>query len=77
MLLYRLQLCKAELLKQLKDEGHTCSICSQLGAVCGSQGDCHRQLNQPQEAKASYEESVQHLKACDMNDAEVSAFYWL
>ncbi|DBB18148.1 TPA: hypothetical protein ACH3X3_003122 [Trebouxia sp. C0006] len=67
----RLGLCKAELLKQVESEGHTVSLCSQLGAVCGSQGDCHRQLEQSEQAKGCYEESVQHLKACQSNDAEV------
>ena len=67
----RLQKCKAELLKQVEQEGHTIALCSKLGAVCGSQGDCHRQVNQPQQAKACYEESVHHLRACQSQDAEV------
>lgn len=67
----RLGLCKAELLKQVTREGHTVPLCSQLGAVCGSQGDCHRQMEQSEQAKACYEESVQHLMACQSNDAEV------
>ncbi|KAL0034657.1 hypothetical protein WJX77_001447 [Trebouxia sp. C0004] len=67
----RLGLCKAELLKQVEREGRTVPLCSQLGAVCGSQGDCHRQLEQSEQAKACYEESIGHLKACPSNDAEV------
>lgn len=70
---YRLQKCKAELLRQVEGEGHTIALCSKLGAVCGSQGDCHRQLDQPGQAKACYEESVQHLRACNSQDAEVSS----
>ena len=67
----RLQKCKAELLKQVEQEGHTTALCSKLGAVCGSQGDCHRHLEQPQQAKACYEESVHHLRACKSQDPEV------
>ena len=67
----RLQKCKTELLRQVDAEGHTTALSSQLGAVCGSQGDCHRQLAQPDQAKGCYEESVQHLKACKSQDAEV------
>lgn len=70
-LLHRFGKCKAELLKQVEEEGNTAALCSQLGAVCGSEGDCHRQLNQPGEAKACFEESVQHLQACSSQDAEV------
>lgn len=71
LLCYRLELCKRELLKQVEKDGHTIPLCSQLGAVCGSQGDCQRQMEQPQQAKLCYEESVQHLKACQTKDAEV------
>lgn len=56
----------------MEEEGHTSSLCSQLGAVCGSQGDCHRQLDQPEQAKACYEESVLHLKACQSDGLEVN-----
>ena len=67
----RLCKCKAELLKQVQEEGNTAALCSQLGAVCGSEADCHRQLSQPEKAKACYQESVQHLQACQSQDAEV------
>ncbi|KAL3148158.1 hypothetical protein ABBQ38_014440 [Trebouxia sp. C0009 RCD-2024] len=67
----RLQKCKAELQRQVEQQGHTAALCSKLGAVCGSQGVCHRQLQQPQQAKACYEESMQHLRSCNSQHPEV------
>lgn len=55
----------------MEHQGHTVALCNKLGAVCGSQGDCHRQLQQPEQAKACYEESVQHLRSCNSQHPEV------
>lgn len=65
-------MCKAELLKQVGMIGYTTALSSQLGAVCGSQGDCHRQLGEPEVAQGCYESGVQHLlQASQPQDAEV------
>lgn len=58
-------------MKQVEESGNTAALCSQLGAVCGSEADCHRQLNQPDQARACFKESVQHLQACKSQDPEV------
>ena len=43
----------------------------QLGAVCGSLGDCHRRLGNAEEAASSYRESVVQLQQCAVPSDEV------
>ncbi|KAK9813209.1 hypothetical protein WJX72_010640 [[Myrmecia] bisecta] len=70
--LTRLSLCKEELLKNVAEGGYNTELCCQLGAVCGSQGDCCRYLGQPDAAASCYQESVRHLKESGETNLEVA-----
>lgn len=43
----------------------------QLGAICGSLGDCHRRLGDSEAAVQKYRESVDHLQSCSQPSDEV------
>ena len=43
----------------------------QLGAVCGSLGDCHRRLGDAEKAKQRYQDSVAQLQRCATPNDEV------
>ena len=43
----------------------------QLGAVCGSQGDCHRRLGDQDAASRKYQQSVDLLQTCKRPSDEV------
>ena len=45
----------------------------QLGAICGSLGDCHRRLGNLETALQKYRESVEHLQSCSRPSDEVGA----
>ena len=81
--LHRLSICEQQLRAMLPDAdaangaqpgaaaaGEQLSI--QLGAVCGSLGDCHRRLGNAEEAASSYQESVAQLQRCAVPSDEVS-----
>jgi len=83
--LHRLSICEQQLRAMLPDDagpdtangaqpgasatGEQLSI--QLGAVCGSLGDCHRRLGNAEEAASSYQESVAQLQRCAVPSDEV------
>ncbi len=87
--LHRLSICEQQLRAMLPDDagpdtansaqpgaaaiGEQLSI--QLGAVCGSLGDCHRRLGNAEEAASSYQESVAQLQRCAAPSNEVS-IHW-
>jgi hypothetical protein len=62
--LARLESCREQLLAMVDAQGASSELSSQLGAVCGSQGDCFQRLNDPKAAEAKYQASIQHLEAC-------------
>ena len=83
--LHRLSTCEQQLRAMLPDAGASRDTANgaeagaalgeqlsiQLGAVCGSLGDCHRRLGNADEAASSYRESVVQLQRCAVPSNEV------
>ena len=68
----RLEACKQELLTgDPSAAADSDALQCKLGAVCGCQGDCHRNLGAFGPAADLYAQSADHLRRCDSDNKEV------
>ncbi|CAF2047467.1 hypothetical protein HID58_035387 [Brassica napus] len=68
----RLAMCTEDIRDQLKREGNTPELCSQLGAVLGMLGDCSRAMGDSSSAVNHFEESIEFLMKLPMDDLEIT-----
>lgn len=68
--LTRLQACEAALVEQQREDAGSAALGTQLGAVCGSQGDALQQLKQLDAAAERYQQAIQHLQSNTKPSAE-------
>lgn len=68
----RLLLCVADLREQLEGSDNKPELCSQLGAVLGTLGDCCRAAGDAGSAVKYFEESVQFLSRSKAEDMEIT-----
>lgn len=68
--LTRLQACEAALVEQQHEDVGSAALGTQLGAVCGSQGDALQQLKEPGAAAERYQQAIQHLQSNTKPSAE-------
>ncbi|KAH0469127.1 hypothetical protein IEQ34_002359 [Dendrobium chrysotoxum] len=67
----RLNICAEDIREQLKTQGNTPELCSQLGAVLGMLGDCCRTTGNTGSAVKYYEESADFLSKLPAKDLEL------
>ncbi|PKU66915.1 protein NCA1 [Dendrobium catenatum] len=67
----RLNICAEDIREQLKTQGNTPELCSQLGAVLGMLGDCCRTTGNSGSAVNYYEESADFLSKLPAKDLEL------
>ncbi|KAL0724900.1 hypothetical protein Bca4012_039499 [Brassica carinata] len=68
----RLAMCTEDIRDQLRREGNTPELCSQLGAVLGMLGDCSRAMGDSTSAVTHFEESIEFLMKLPMDDLEIT-----
>ncbi|XP_018485512.1 protein NCA1 [Raphanus sativus] len=68
----RLAMCTEDIRDQLRREGNTPELCSQLGAVLGMLGDCSRAMGDSSSAVNHFEESIEFLMKLPMDDLEIT-----
>ncbi|CAH8382761.1 unnamed protein product [Eruca vesicaria subsp. sativa] len=68
----RLVMCAEDIRDQLRREGNTPELCSQLGAVLGMLGDCSRAMGDSSSAVNHFEESIEFLMKLPMDDLEIT-----
>lgn len=68
----RLLLCAADIREQLEGSGNKPELCSQLGAVLGTLGDCCRAAGDAGSAIKYFKESVEFLSKSQTEDMEIT-----
>ncbi|KAA8516982.1 hypothetical protein F0562_017200 [Nyssa sinensis] len=68
----RLSICAEDIREQMGRMGNTSELCSQLGAVLGSLGDCCRAMGDAGSAVSYFEESVNFLLKVPNDDLEIT-----